>query len=175
MNHHMNTQEQELRPLESVEPSIEVKTDMPAAPEAAEFGIEQESSMQVEQEQNLAEKITALTKKIARPKKKKNTTIPQVRDNITSEVEKILEDGLVDAYRSLSRVEQQEFKIKGEQVTFQIRQMMQSSRLRIKTVFELIYEWLRLLPGVNKFFLEQEAKIKADSIAMIHRRMHHRH
>jgi len=28
----------------------------------------------------------------------------------------------------------------------------------------LIKKWLLLIPGVNKYFLEQEAKIKADEI-----------
>ena len=36
--------------------------------------------------------------------------------------------------------------------------------MKIKKIFELLLQWLKLLPGVNKFFLEQEAKIKVDQI-----------
>ena len=35
---------------------------------------------------------------------------------------------------------------------------------KAKKIFQLILEWLKLLPGINRFFLEQEAKIKTDRI-----------
>lgn len=163
----MNIKERELP--QSPELTVEQEAQRETALSAKE-----QPSLIVEKEANISEKISGLTRRIAKPKKAKSTTIPQVRDHITVDLEKVLEDGLVEAYRSLSRVEQQEFKIKGEQVTFQLRQMMQSSTLKVKKVFSLIFEWLRLLPGVNTFFLEQEAKIKADAVIMIHRRMHHK-
>ena len=42
--------------------------------------------------------------------------------------------------------------------------MVRGFRVKVKRVLELIYEWLKTIPGVNKFFLEQEAKIKTDEI-----------
>ena len=41
---------------------------------------------------------------------------------------------------------------------------MQQTKIQVKKIFILIISWLKIIPGVNKFFLEQEAKIKADRI-----------
>ena len=90
--------------------------------------------------------------------------IPQVRDKITIQVEKIMETGLSDAYKEMSPTQQQEFKIKGEKTAMEIRDLLRAGKIKIKKIIRLLISWLRLLPGVNKFFLEQEAKIKADKI-----------
>ena len=36
--------------------------------------------------------------------------------------------------------------------------------IKIKKIFSLLLAWLRMLPGVGVFFLEQDANIKADKI-----------
>jgi hypothetical protein len=79
-------------------------------------------------------------------------------------VETVLEDGLGDVYQKLSPAKQQEFKVKGEETTKKITQLMQQTKIQVKKVFSLIIGWLKIIPGVNKFFLEQEAKIKTDRI-----------
>lgn len=112
----------------------------------------------------LDEAIEGLRSKLKRPKKQKPTSIPQVRDEITVKVEKIMEEGLADAYKELSPIERQEFKIKGEETALQIRELLKSTHIKIKKIFRLLFEWLKMLPGINRFFLEQEAKIKADKI-----------
>ena len=112
----------------------------------------------------LDESIDSLRKKLRRPKKQKPTQIPQVRDELTVKVEKIMEEGLVDAFKELSPVEKQEFKMKGEETALQIRELLKSTHIKIKKIFKLLFAWLKLLPGVNRFYLEQEAKIKADRI-----------
>ena len=105
------------------------------------------------------------------PKKKKSPhIIPQVRDELTREVESIMEEGLTDAFKELSSLEQQEFKIKGEQTAIEIRNMLRGAHVRVKSIFKLLLEWLKLLPGVNRFFLEQEAKIKAERILSLRKR-----
>lgn len=107
--------------------------------------------------------IDALKQKLKR-QKIKTKQIPQVRDKITIQVEKIMEAGLQDAYKEMSLVQQQEFKIKGEKTAMEIRDLFRAGKIKIKKIIKLLISWLRLLPGVNKFFLEQEAKIKADKI-----------
>jgi hypothetical protein len=102
-----------------------------------------------------------------RPKK---LVIPVKRDEITLSIEKVLEDGLGDSYQRLSPVAKQEFKIKGEEVAIKIRDLMNATHIKAKKIFKLIFEWLKLLPGVNRFFLEQEAKIKTDRIVHIKNR-----
>ncbi len=96
--------------------------------------------------------------------RRKPTTIPQVRDEVTVKIEKIMEEGLGDAFSRLSPVAKQEFKIKGEETAKKIRALMKGTKVKAKKVFALILQWLKLLPGVNRFFLEQEAKIKTDRI-----------
>lgn len=79
-------------------------------------------------------------------------------------VEFILEDGLEDMYMKMMPSEQQKFKIKGEQTTNLIIKLIHQPKVKIKKIFELIKSWLKMIPGVNKFFLEQTAKIKTDKI-----------
>jgi hypothetical protein len=43
--------------------------------------------------------------------------------------------------------------------------MIQSGKVNIKKIRNLIIRWLRVIPGVNRYFLEQEAKIKTDRIS----------
>ena len=86
------------------------------------------------------------------------------KDAVMVKIEKIMEEGLNDSYQRLSPVAKQEFKLKGEQTASQIRELLKSTHVKVKKVLRLILDWLRMLPGVNHFFLEQEAKIKTDKI-----------
>ena len=125
-----------------------------------------------EEEGSIERAIEGLKKRLRKPKKGA-TTIPQVRDEVTVQVEKIMEEGLADAYKELTPVQQQEFKIKGEQTANEIRQLLKKTHVQIKKIFRLLLEWLKILPGINIFFLEQEAKIKADKImALRHKDKH---
>jgi hypothetical protein len=90
--------------------------------------------------------------------------VPQVRDALTRNVEAVMSEGLEDVFRELTPVQQQEFKIKGEQTAQAIRQLLTKTKIKIREIFKLILEWLQMLPGVNKYFLEQEAKIRAEKI-----------
>lgn len=94
--------------------------------------------------------------------------IPVVQDETVLKIEKILESGLGDQFAKLSPIAKQEFKIKGEETAIKIKDLMQSTHIKIKKILYLIIEWLKILPGVNKFFLEQEAKIKTDLLVELH-------
>ncbi|MFA6547431.1 MAG: hypothetical protein WCT11_00615 [Candidatus Magasanikbacteria bacterium] len=107
--------------------------------------------------------IPVKVKKVARP-------IPQVQDEMMVKIEKILETGLADEYAKLSPIGKQEFKIKGEETTAKIRELLRSTHIKVKKIFYLIIEWLKILPGINNFFLEQEAKIKTDLIVNLHKK-----
>lgn len=93
---------------------------------------------------------------------------PSVRSQRLQEVEGILSDGLQDLYWSLTPPEQQVFRTKGEHVARSIDTLLDQTKLHIAKVISLIKEWLRSIPHVNRFFLEQEAKIKADKIRAMH-------
>jgi hypothetical protein len=141
-------------PIESAVPSPEQQFEMPE---------QQAQRLETKPEGFLEEAISGL-KKTLRSSKKKPHIIPNVRDAVTVEVEKIMEDGLKDAFRELTSLQKQEFKIKGEETAYKIRDLLRATHIKIKKIIRLLIEWLKMLPGINRFFLEQEAKIKADKI-----------
>ncbi len=89
---------------------------------------------------------------------------PVIKDELTVEVERVLEDGLGDFYATLNSAEKEKFKIKGEHAATEITIMVRSMKINFKRVLWLIRDWLLTFPSINKFFLEQEAKIKVDTI-----------
>ncbi len=107
--------------------------------------------------------------------KKQHKPVPQVQDPVVTRIEKILESGLADQYVKLSPVAKQEFKIKGEETAIKIKELLQDTHIKVKKILLLIIEWLKILPGLNKFFLEQEAKIKTDNLVELHRLQKEQH
>ena len=95
------------------------------------------------------------------------SVFPQAKDPLLQSVERILEDDLSDTYATLPPALQTRFKKRGEEIATAIQQMMGSAHVKAKRVVQLIVAWLRLIPHVNRFFLEQEAKIKADRILQL--------
>jgi hypothetical protein len=79
-------------------------------------------------------------------------------------IEKILEEDLEEFYFTMSEDKRREFKEKGEETAGKIEKMMEAGKTVARKILKLIRQWLKLIPGVNKFFLEQEAKIKTDKI-----------
>ncbi|MEA3272318.1 MAG: hypothetical protein U9P90_01465 [Patescibacteria group bacterium] len=94
-------------------------------------------------------------------------TAPEERDEFTIQIEKVLEEDLEEVYFNMSPDEQKKFKEKGEETANGIRKLLESVKTRTKEIIELITNWLKVIPGVNKFFIEQEAKIKANKILNI--------
>ncbi|MEK7203295.1 MAG: hypothetical protein AAB653_03190 [Patescibacteria group bacterium] len=83
------------------------------------------------------------------------------------QVEKVLESGLEKIYSELSDDKKKEFKIVGEQTAVKINQLLDKTKIKIKSIINLIKKWLSLIPRINKYFIEQEAKIKTDEIIKI--------
>ncbi len=88
-------------------------------------------------------------------------------DRLEEEIEDILEEDLKELYLSLPPKKQAEFRLKGEETRSRIRQLVGSLKINAKKIFQLIRAWLKVIPGVNRFFLEQAAKIKTDKILMV--------
>lgn len=89
------------------------------------------------------------------------------KDQVTVEVENILEKGLKDVYGNLPDNLKPVFKAKGEETARTISEMIKKTAVKIGEVMKLIFNWLRIIPGLNRFYLEQEAKIKADQIMVL--------
>lgn len=86
------------------------------------------------------------------------------KDRLTQQIESVLEEDLTDLFLTMNPVAQQAFKAQGEETISKIRLLLSAATINTKKIFLLIRDWLKLIPGVNRFFLEQEAKIKTDKI-----------
>lgn len=83
------------------------------------------------------------------------------------EIDNILSSGLHDIFLKMNPKKQQEFKLAGEETSKKINLLLDKSKVNISKIVKLIRKWLKMIPGVNEFFLEKEAKIKADQIINI--------
>lgn len=82
-------------------------------------------------------------------------------------IDNILADGLSNIFLKMNETQQQDFKEKGEQTAKKINILLSDAKTRANKIIDLIRKWLKLIPGVNKFFIEQETKLKADKIMKI--------
>ncbi len=92
---------------------------------------------------------------------------------IYQKIERILEEDLGDLYLKMDAAHQRIFKEEGEKTVRQIERVILTGKSVLSRITELIRRWLKLIPGVNKFFIEQEAKIKADKILEALKPHHH--
>jgi len=83
------------------------------------------------------------------------------------QIENFLAAGLEDIYLKLPLEKQIEFRREGEETAEKINKLLEKTKINLGKIVDLIRKWLSLLPGVNKFFLEQEVKIKADEIVKL--------
>lgn len=83
---------------------------------------------------------------------------------VLKKIENILEEDLEQIYFQMPPSKQAEFARVGEQTASRISILMQGVKVQAKKILELIIRWLKIIPGVNRFFLEQEAKIKTDEL-----------
>ncbi len=79
-------------------------------------------------------------------------------------IEDVLADGLEDFYRSLNPREQEAFRRKGEETAVAISTLLGQFKVKLSEILNLIREWLQSIPGLNRYFVEQTAKIKADRV-----------
>lgn len=89
------------------------------------------------------------------------------KDFVTKEIEAVLAKDLEKTYLEMPPDLQLKFKNKGEEVTAKIKSLMGRAKEKAREILELIKSWLKLIPGISNFFLEQEAKIKTDEILKI--------
>ncbi|MBI5654703.1 hypothetical protein HZC53_03570 [Candidatus Uhrbacteria bacterium] len=107
----------------------------------------------------------ALVTKVIEGQPKTAAPVPILpADEVTISVEKIMEDGLGEYFNKLTPEAQLKFKTKGEETAKELAGMVRGFKVKFKRALQILRDWLLCVPGVNKFFLEQEAKIKVDRI-----------
>ncbi|HTW96594.1 MAG TPA: hypothetical protein VMD74_02970 [Candidatus Methylomirabilis sp.] len=87
------------------------------------------------------------------------------------QIENFLARGLEDIYLGLPLEKQAEFRQRGEETAKKINKLLEKTKINLGKIVNLIKKWLSLIPGVNKYFLEQEAKIKADEIIKLRKKV----
>lgn len=139
----------------------------PASREVGGVRVEGESTREVQKETPISQEVQ---KEAPREPQQIPTTTPtpapvySAKDPLVESIEQVLSEDLTDAFLSLSPEKQAIFKAKGEETAGAIQKLLVNAHANAKKIFSLIRAWLKLLPGVNRFFLEQEAKIKTDKI-----------
>lgn len=93
--------------------------------------------------------------------------VPNNQQIIHRQVEDVLSSGMENAFLSLDAGLQRVFKLKGEETSNKITILLMQTKIKVSTITKLILEWLRIIPKINKHYLEQEAKIKTDNILKI--------
>ncbi|MEK7570571.1 MAG: hypothetical protein AAB515_04025 [Patescibacteria group bacterium] len=83
------------------------------------------------------------------------------------QVEQVLAEGLEDIFKALPPAEQQKFKVAGEQAAQEVNNLLGQVKVKVSAIVDVIRRWLSSIPGVNKFFVEQEAKIKAQKLVSL--------
>jgi hypothetical protein len=159
--------------------NIAGKIDLDKIPEKIPASKQAETPASLERGPSLnIEKITSPEKiqesSVEKTTEKISSNLPPVGGQALSfhnqraqEIDNILSAGLHDIFLKMKPQEQQEFKRVGEETTIKIVAMLDKGKVKVSKIIELIKKWLKIIPGINKFFLEQEAKIKADKIMHI--------
>lgn len=90
--------------------------------------------------------------------------ISAVKSPALEKIEDILEEDLEQIYFQMPPEKQAEFNKVGIETATKIALLLGDVKIKVKKILELITAWLKIIPGVNKYFLRQESKIKTDKI-----------
>jgi len=137
------------------------RAEMPATG-AVESSLERETAQGFAQNEPSAEASAPAAQATQQPVSAQTAVDPRAK--MLKDVEGILSDGLGDTYKALPKDRQLMFRQKGEEIANKITDMIIYGKTKAKEVWKLIMEWLGGLPGINKYFLEQEMKIKTDRV-----------
>ena len=139
-------QSQPIDPLPEVAPALQQELQQPQPTEQQRVGFKRKTATQT---------IPAALSKS-----------PTLKD-----VEDLLTEDLTDIYQSMTPQEQIAFRKKGEEVAHSIEKLVVTFRATTRKVLDLIRSWLAMIPRVNRYFLEQESKIKTDEIMKLQKKL----
>lgn len=157
------------QPKEGVVTSSEyVRSTTPeSAPEVEVAEIKEEKMESLPEEEKEIEQTEPIAEKPLPPPPVSVAIQKPKKDKLTEEIEDIFEEDLKELYLAMPKDRQKQFRLKGEETLILVRGLVSAAHVNVKKIFQLICEWLKLIPGVNRYFLEQEAKIKADKILIV--------
>lgn len=149
------------KPTETLPKKPEVAVEVPKEQKEAvpEKKVEQEKAPETTSDQAVAPEVAGETPSAA-PLPAEPVVVAQ-KDPELSAIENILSEDLTDIFLALPENQRLTFKQKGEEVAIKVKELVDKGKTTISKVLDLIRDWFRIIPGVNKFFLEQETKKKA--------------
>ncbi len=159
-------------PLLHTERVVPVPESIPTQPEVSpvdsEPSADPETSAEIQNTENSAnESISRVAdERPASAPVTMRVTVP-LKDPALVKLEAVLEEDLTDLFLAMPPDDQAKFKKTGEETALQIQKLLEQAKVNFHKIFKLIKTWLKLIPGVNRFFLEQEAKIKTDKIRLL--------
>ena len=140
------------------------KKDVGAAAEKIEEKIEQADFGVGESEQTVVPEKEGLAGASTLPSAINPDPTTNVKSAQLQQIEAVMQEDLGDLYSQMNERQRLTFKIEGEKSARQIEAILTAGKSVAKKILGILRKWLGLIPGVNKFFIEQEAKIKTDKI-----------
>jgi hypothetical protein len=157
--------EELLNPVEKMQPQVVQENDgaenIPARPES---GLENKVS--ASERAGVIQEIAAAETSLPAGIVSATNARQQLKEDQQA-IEKILEKDLGEIYMGMAPEKQREFKMKGEETAREINILLHKTKVQVGKIINLIIRWLSVIPGVNRFFIEQDAKIRADEILRI--------
>jgi hypothetical protein len=153
------------------------KPIIPEAPSQPSTGKEQvEGNVEIEKKHETLEKQIAEQEKQAQVTQTPIPTTPTVqtapapvKTEERKKIEGILSEDLKELFQGMDAEHKAEFKRKGEETASALEKLVSTAKATAKKVAKLISNWLKFIPGINQYFLEQEAKLKTDKILEINK------
>lgn len=128
------------------------------------------TELQAEQQENNAKnRESQLPKRsqtsIAQPNQSQQTqNVPVQKSAVYKKIETILEEDVEEMFAHMDQATQILFEQKGEEAISKIEQLIATTKATARNLYKIIRNWLKIIPGVNKFFLEQASKLKTDKL-----------
>ena len=107
---------------------------------------------------------TAATTVVFTPSDSVSPIIPADKSAMERAIDRVLEEDLGVIFWSMPEDDRQKFRESGEVAAAKIKTLLEQAAVKAIEIFNVIVAWLKTLPGVNSFFIEQEAKLKTDKI-----------
>lgn len=115
-------------------------------------------------EEELSGKVQALGG-IGKAAKDSQSQAPAVpKTHVRKEIESVLAEHINTMLAGMDEQQKTQFKMQANETASSIEGLVNTAKATAKKVIRLITDWLKLIPGVNMYYIEQEAKIKADRI-----------
>lgn len=153
----------EVAPMEAVDLNLEAEKGIEDEREVESGKLKVEGGREVEEVKEVKEagEVQEGTSKV---RVQEPTQVPIVKDPMLVNIESILAEDLTDVFLELPDDRKLAFKQKGEEIAVKIIVMIESGKVKVGKILGWIQEWLQMIPGVNKYFINQESKIAADKI-----------